>query len=408
MNPGRIFPALANRNYRIFWITQWVALIGFWLQLTAQQWLVYTMTDSALLLGLLAVFQFSPSLFFSIGAGLWIDRHNKRKILMATQFCYMVQTALLGLLLWTGLATYPWILFFAFLMGTIDAFDMPARLAFMPELVGPKALHSAISLNSANFNLTRMIGPPLAAFLLPYLSYSSLFFLNALSLIPVFLAYRSINVNSVIPEQKETRHPLEEIRRGLREARRNPIIFKNLLAAGLVSALILNMGTYGPIFADRVLQDGISGFSSILFAAGLGSMLAGILSGASHKNAPQKLIFLMAILCGVLLASLGLISSFPIAIILFTLLGAVTILFMVNCNTAIQTASPPELLGRIMSLYTLVFLGCAPFGALFVSFIIEYLDISRGLTAVGILEILLILLVKGLPNHQEFSRPETQ
>lgn len=397
MNPGRIFPALAVRNYRIFWITQWIALIGFWLQLTAQQWLVYTMTDSALLLGLLAAFQFSPSLFFTIGAGLWIDKHNKRKVLMGTQLCYIVQTTLLGLLLWSGLATYPWILFFAFLMGTIDAFDMPARLAFMPELVGPKALHSAISLNSANFNLTRMIGPPLAAFLLPYLSYSSLFFLNALSLIPVFLAYRSMDVNSPPVKQEENRRPLEEIKKGLREAARNPVIGKNLLCAAVVSGLVLNMGTYGPIFSDRVLHMGISGFSSILLAAGFGSMVGGLLSGTSHKGASHRIIFLMALLCGLLLMSLYLISSFTAAVIIFALLGFTAIFFIVNCNTAIQAASPPELLGRIMGLYTLVFLGCAPFGALFVSFIIEALGISEGLAAVGLLEILLILLAEKLP-----------
>ena len=159
-----LFPALGVKNYRVFWITQWIALIGFWLQLTTQQWLVYKMTDSAFLLGLLSACQFTPSLLFTLGTGLWIDHHNKRKILMGTQSLYMLQALLLGLLLLSGHETYGWLLFFAFFLGTIDAFDMPARMAFMPELVGKEALHSAVSLNSTNFNITRMVGPLLAAF----------------------------------------------------------------------------------------------------------------------------------------------------------------------------------------------------------------------------------------------------
>ena len=171
-----LFPALQVRNYRIFWMTQWIALIGFWLQLTAQQWLVYTMTDSAFLLGLLAACQFAPSLFFTLFTGLWIDKHNKRKILLGTQLFYLLQASLLGLLLWTGHETYGWILFFAFFIGTIDSFDMPARMAFMPELVGKKALHSAISLNSANFNITRMAGP--SGGVPPEISFLQYYFLH--------------------------------------------------------------------------------------------------------------------------------------------------------------------------------------------------------------------------------------
>ena len=234
-----LFPALGVKNYRVFWITQWIALIGFWLQLTTQQWLVYKMTDSAFLLGLLSACQFTPSLLFTLGTGLWIDHHNKRKILMGTQSLYMLQALLLGLLLLSGHETYGWLLFFAFFLGTIDAFDMPARMAFMPELVGKEALHSAVSLNSTNFNITRIVGPLLAAFLLNYLSYSDIFFLNAVSLIPILFAYAKMNVNTPVI-QETNKKPLHEIREGISEARKNPIIFGNLLAAGIVSSLILD------------------------------------------------------------------------------------------------------------------------------------------------------------------------
>lgn len=393
-----VFPALQVKNYRIFWTTQWIALIGFWLQLTAQQWLVYTMTDSALLLGLLSACQFAPSLLFTLFTGLWIDKHNKRKILMGTQLFYLLQASLLGLLLWTGHETYLWILSFAFFVGTIDSFDMPARMAFMPELVGKKALHSAISLNSANFNITRMVGPLLAAFLLKYLSYSTIFFLNALSLVPIIIAYSRMDVNSVI-EKTEKRHPLLEIREGLKQAKNNPVIYKNLIAAAIVSGLILNLGTYGPLFADRVLHEGIDGFGSILFAAGAGSMVSGLLAGASTRHLSNTMIFRASVLCGVLLMAVSHVHYFIPALLLFALLGFFIIAFIVNCNTVIQMASPKEFLGRIMGLYTFVFLGSAPFGSLLVSFIIERVGTSLGLLLVGALAIGLLVI---------FARPESE
>lgn len=385
-----LFPALRVKNYRIFWITQWIALIGFWLQLTAQQWLVYQLTDSAFLLGVLSACQFTPSLLFSLGTGVWIDYHNKRKVLLATQLVYMVQASLLGLLLFFGYETYAWILFFAFFCGTIDAFDMPARLAFMPELVGDKALHSAISLNSANFNITRMLGPILAALLLSYISYSSLFFLNAISLIPILFAYIHMDVNSK-PYEGARKHPIKEILEGIKIAKSNPVILGNLIAVGIVSGLLLNVGTYGPLFADRVLHAGIDGFSMILFAIGAGSMVSGLLSAASQSHLSQRLIFSSAIACGAVLSLISHISLFSLSMCLFAILGFIIILFIINCNTTIQMASPKEYLGRIMGLYTFVFLGSAPFGSLLVSAIIEYMGVSDGLLIVGILDILLII-----------------
>lgn len=387
----KFFPALQIKNYRIFWMTQWIALIGFWLQLTAQQWLVYRLTDSAILLGILSACQFAPSFLFTLGAGIWIDRHNKRKILMGTQFMYVIQATLLGLLLWSGYETYYWILFFAFFCGTIDAFDMPARLAFMPELVGKDALHSAISLNSANFNITRMFGPLLAAFLLSYLSYSSLFFLNALSLIPILYAYQHIKVDS--PSYSgEKKHPLKELVSGLQLAKQNPVILSNLISLGIVSGLILNLGTYGPLFADRILHAGLNGFSFILFASGAGAMISGIISASSSKSFSQEKIFILGGLCGFTLMVVSQVSNFYISMFIFSLEGVVTILFLINCNTIIQAAAPKEFVGRIMGLYTFLFLGSAPFGSLFVSFILETLGTSQGLFIVGLLTILLVSL----------------
>lgn len=169
-----LFPALAIRNYRNFWIMQWIALIGFWIQLTAQQWLVYELTDSAVHLGLLSAMQFTPSLLFpslsgSGSTGTARENPHGHAVLLYSPGARAGRTALDGP---CPLRLAP---LFAFLLGSIDAVDMPARMAFMPLLVGRAQLHSAVALNSANFNITRMFGPLLAAFLLAHIDYGSVF-----------------------------------------------------------------------------------------------------------------------------------------------------------------------------------------------------------------------------------------
>lgn len=392
MKLTHLFPALSVRNYRNFWIMQWIALVGFWIQLTSQQWLVYEMTDSAILLGLLSTMQFLPSLLFTLFTGFLIDRHSKRKILTGTQFFYMIQAFLLACLLWSGHASYGWILFFAFFVGSIDAIDMPTRLAFMPILVGKDYLHSAVALNSANFNITRMFGPLLAAFLLTYIDYGSVFFLNALSLIPICLTYHFMKVAEP-PAAPHKESAWQEIKDGITCARSNPVIMSNLLSMAIVSGLILNFGTYGPLFADRILDRGLSGFGIILFAIGTGSLMGGLLSAAGTKRTGAKWLYGFSMACGIFLAIVSQTALYIPSLLFFGAIGFFVILFMINCNTAIQLATPPEFLGRVMSLYTFVFLGSAPFGSLFVSSVIEYLGTSMGLLVVGLFEMVLVSLV---------------
>ena len=381
-----LFPALGYRNYRLFWSMQWIALIGFWVQLTAQQWLVYEMTGSALKLGLLSAMQFTPSMLLSLFLGFWIDRHSKRKILAGTQFFYMMQALLLAILLWCGAANYYWLLFFAVFLGTIDAIDMPTRLSFLPCLVEKKHLHSAMALNSANFNITRMAGPLLAAVLLAHMDYGTAFFLNAVSLLPIFIMYLRLRVDE--PTHTETqKNAREEIRDGFLQAKNNPLVMGNLCMLAIVSSLIMNFGTYGPLFSDAVLHRGVDGFGTILFAIGCGSLVSGLLSAAGRKRTDRRSLFGFAVSTGVLMVLVSRISSFWLAMALFAAMGFFIILFLINCNTSIQLATDPAYLGRVMSLYTFVFLGSAPFGSLLVSSIIEAIGTADGLLVIGLLEI---------------------
>lgn len=388
-----IFPALTVKNYQIFFLSQWVALMGLWMQLTAQQWLVYEITNSPLLLGLLSTMQYLPSLLFTLWTGFWIDRHKKRTILIGTQCMYMLQAFLLGFILWSGYTDYYWILLFAFFLGTIDCIDLPARMAFMPYLVGTQYLKSAVSLNSTNFNITRMLGPILAAFLLSFFNYSTIFFLDALCLIPIIIAYMHMKVDE--PESNIiSGNAMKEIKAGIAYTLHHKVILSNLLAVAVVSGLILNFGTYGPPFADRVLHAGLDGFSKILFAVGTGSMIGGLLSASGKKQPKQSLPFYSALLCGLCLVIVSHTSSLYPALLLYGGIGFTAIISIVNFNTIIQFSTKRGYLGRIMSLYALVFLGATPFGSIIVSSMIEYSGTSNGLLVIGILDIIFILLIR--------------
>ena len=192
--------------------------------------------------------------------------------------------------------------------------------------VGPEALHSAMGLNSTNFNLTRMIGPVLAAFLLNHLSYSALFFMNAASLIPILFVYRNMNVNSV-PAPAINRNPFHEMKSGFKMAARIPAIITNIVCVGIISSFLLNFSTYGPLFSDRVLHRGLGGFGSLLFFIGLGSMIGGLLAASSSRKVSQKSIFNFAILSGILLMMVSYITIYALAMALFTFLGFMVILF---------------------------------------------------------------------------------
>lgn len=395
INLFRIFPALSIKNYRIFFISQWIALMGLWMQLTAQQWLVYEITGSPLLLGILSTMQYLPSLLFTLWTGFWIDRHKKRNILIGTQFMYMIQAFFLGLILYIGHTDYYWILAFAFLLGTIDCIDLPARMAFMPYLVGAKYLKSAVSLNSTNFNITRMLGPILAALLIGYFSYSTVFFLDALCLIPIIYAY----IHMSVPEAqtgKNQKGALKEIYEGIIYTYHHKAILSNLFAVATVSGLILNFGTYGPPFSDQILHMGIDGFSAILFSVGTGSMIGGLLSATGETEPKQSIPFYTALLCGVSVILAGQTQNFYLALFLFAFIGFTAIISIINFNTIIQFSTEKHYLGRIMSLYALVFLGATPFGSLIVSSMIEYSGTSNGLLSIGLLDILLILIIKSI------------
>jgi MFS family permease len=241
------FPALQNRNYRIYFFGQFFSLIGTWLQIVAQGWLVLQLTSSPFLIGLVAALATVPSLLFSLFGGVVVDRFSKKKILYFTQSASMLLALTLGVITNAGLATVPVIGTIAFLMGTVNAVDAPARQSLVPELVKKPHLPSAIALNSGIFNAARVIGPGLAGLLIAWVGIGGAFIANGLSYIAVLVALWFVRIH----EQPATRilHPLAAIREGIMYSFTHPVIRVLLIFVGMVSIFGWSYTTIMPVIA---------------------------------------------------------------------------------------------------------------------------------------------------------------
>ncbi len=403
----RMFPALTQPYYRQFWCSQWLALIGLWMQVTAQQWLVYSLTGSALLLGLLGVAQFGPIMLFSLPAGVFVDRIPKRTLLRWTQTGFMLQAFALAALVLTESVNFYNVLALAFIYGCIQTVDTPARQSFIPDLVKTEYLRNAISMNSANFNVARMIGPALAAVIAAAYGTGWLFFINGLCMIPVLYVYWHLPVEGRAPETTQTHRFLDEIRGGLRYAAQNLPVMSSLVALAIVSVMSMNQSVFAPLYADQVLHKGIAGFGMITSAMGVGSFTAAILSATSAKGRPSaRLVFGSGILTALALIALSLTSTYELALLACVLFGFFCLTFVINVNTLLQISTAPELRGRILSIYSFVFLGATPLGNLITGTAIELLGTAHGILCCGVLTLLFLLPLLHYVYHRIRRNPD--
>jgi len=387
------YPALGQRNFRYFWFGQCISLIGTWMQATAQQWLVYTLTKSALLLGLLGVAQFGPVMFLSLFAGVFIDRYPKKRLLIFTQINLMLQAFILALLVWSGHVTYWNVFFLAILLGLFNTFDQPTRQAFTPELVERKDLRSAIGLNSAIFNVARMIGPALSAVLMAKYGAGPLFFFNGISFIPVIIGLYLIKTEP--HEHKKVRSKvLVEILEGLKYIRQSPPLLSAVLSTLVVGTFVMNFNIIIPLYAAEVLHQDVHGYGFLLSATGAGSFVGAVLVASWAKGNPKLSLLLgSAFIVSVLLIAVEPIRNFPLAAVTFMIIGFFNILFMTTANSTLQINSSEQFRGRVMSVYSFAFLGTTPIGNLFAGSIMEKLGAGIGISICGAVSGLLIMLI---------------
>lgn len=390
---GQTFPALTHKNYRYFWFGQCISLMGTWMQRTAQQWLVYTITKSAFLLGLLGVAQFGPMLIFSLFAGVLADRYPKKSMLLFTQVALMIQAFILAFLVWSGHVYYWQILLLASVLGLVNTLDMPTRQSFIVELVGRKDLTNAIALNSSIVNLARIIGPAVAALLMTTVGAGACFFLNGLSFIPVIIGLFLIR-SQVITGSKKTGSMIKSIGDGLKYIYKKPVLAYTVLAVLVVGTFTMNTNVLFPVFADQVLHRGVNGYGLLLSAMGIGSLVGAMLVATRVRSNPSRLVlFSSALIISALLVMIFFIHSYLFATLAIAAIGFFNIIFMNTVNSTLQLNSSDEYRGRIMSVYSLSLGGTTPIGNLFAGGFSQKFGSSVGFLMCGLTTGILIVAI---------------
>lgn len=370
--------SLRHRNFQLFFSGQLISLIGTWMQSVAQSWLVYRLTGSGLLLGAVGFASQIPVFLVAPLGGITADRMNRQKVVVATQSASMILALILaGLTLMHRVQVWH-IFVLAALLGVVNAFDIPGRQAFLIDMVGKEDLMNAIALNSSMFNGARVIGPAVAGILVAKLGEGWCFFANGVSYIAVIVGLLLMNVDAPARASSKT-PPLDHIIEGFQFVNRTVPIRALMLLLGLVSVTSMPYVVLMPIFADRVLHSGGQELATLIGSKDLGAVRLGILMGATGIGALLGALTLavrsgvkglgrwVAACCagfGVSLILFGLSKSFWLSVVLLLPVGYFVMLQMACSNTLIQVMVPDELRGRAMAVYSMMFMGLAPIGAL--------------------------------------------
>jgi len=358
------FRALRHRDYRLFFFGQLVSLVGTWMQSVAQSWLAYRLTGSAALLGVVAFSGQIPALLFASWGGVAADRFSRRAILLATQLASMALALALAGLTLSGHIEVAHILVLAALLGAVNAFDIPARQAFVVELVGRDDLINAIALNSSAFNGARMVGPALAGVLVARLGEGWCFLLNGASYLAVLGGLLAIGPRPAV-RTRAGASMLAHIAEGYRYAAGARPVRALLLLLGVVSLTAMPYAVLMPIFADRVLGGGSAALGLLMGASGVGA-LSGALTLASRRGIAGlgRWVAISAAGFGIALVLFSLSRWLWLSVAILVPAGFFMINQMASSNTLIQSVVPDRFRGRVMALYTMMFMGMAPFGAL--------------------------------------------
>ncbi|MGB8060878.1 MAG: MFS transporter [Candidatus Sulfotelmatobacter sp.] len=370
--------ALRHRNFQLFFGGQLISLIGTWMQTVAQSWLVYRLTGSGLELGGVGFASQIPVFIFAPLGGIVADRTNRRHVIIATQTASMLLALVLAALTLLHRVQVWHVFVLAALLGVVNAFDIPGRQSFLVDMVGKDDLMNAIALNSSMFNGARVLGPAVAGILVARLGEGWCFFANGVSYIAVIIGLLMMNVHAPAHVSAKT-SPWDHIVEGFQFVNRTAPIRALLMLLGVVSVTGMPYVVLMPIFADRILHKGGQEFASLIGSHDLGAVRLGILMGATGVGALLGALTLairsgvkglgtwVTVCCagfGVSLMLFALSKSFWVSVLLLLPVGYFIMLQMASSNTLIQVMVPDALRGRVMAVYSMMFMGMAPVGAL--------------------------------------------
>jgi MFS family permease len=361
---GGTFRALRHRNFQLFFSGQIISLVGTWMQTVAQAWLIYRLTGSGALLGLLGFVGQIPILLLSPLAGLVADRWPRQRVVIATQTASMLLAFILAALTMTGHILVWEIIGLATLLGIVNAFDVPARQSFLIEMVGRDDLLNAIALNSSMFNGARVAGPAIAAAVVAMVGEGWCFLLNGVSYLAVIAGLFLMRIEKTKPVH-DGAAPLEKLREGLRFARHTKPIRALLTLAATVSFMALSYSVLMPIFADRILHGGVNAYGQLMGAVGVGAMFGAlVLAMRQQLRGLGNVVAYSATGLGASLVLFSLSHWFWISFTILMVSGFTMMMQFTATNTLIQAMVPDQLRGRVMSLYSMMFLGMSPIGSL--------------------------------------------
>jgi MFS family permease len=379
------FRALKHRNFQLFIGGQLISLIGTWMQSTAQLWLVYKLTNSAALLGLFGFANQIAILVLASVGGYVGDRYNRHVGVIWTQTASMILAFLLAGLTLTHLIQVWHLIAIAFLVGIVNAFDVPIRQAFLVQMVGKEDLPNAIALNSSMFNGARVVGPAIAGFAIVWIHEGWCFFLNGVSFVAVILALSAMRIPKA-EERKPESSPLRNFLQGFRFAMKDFPIRSTLLLLSVLSLFGLQYSVFLPVFARDILHHDAKGFGLLMSAAGIGAVLGALQFAArtSYKGLARS-IAIMSVICAVCLIAFSQSTVFWLSAALLLVIGFAATSQMAATNTTVQNRVPDQLRSRVMAVYATMFMGVQPIGSLLAGGVAKRVGAARTLEIFGIL-----------------------
>ncbi len=386
---GATFSAMRHRNFQLYFGGQLISNVGTWMQIIAQGWVVYQLGHSELILGLVAFASAVPSLLITPWGGVVVDRMSRRTLLILTQTASMLLAFILAALTFANSAREWHIVLLSALLGVVNAFDAPARQAFVPEMVGKDDLPNAIALNSMMFNSARVLGPALAGMLLAIIGPSWCFTLNGISFLAVIVG---LWLMKLPPHQKphNPSSPWEQLVGGLRYTAGNREMSSLILLALVFSFFGISYSTLLPAFVEKVLHQGALAYGWINAATGLGAVTgAFFLAQGGGYGWRGKMLVLVNVLFPLVLAGFSLTSVYPLSLLLAYGLGLGFMVQFTTINTLLQTRVEDSYRGRVMGLYSITFFGFAPFGNLLIGFMGEKLGLGISMVLFAVCSLVL-------------------
>jgi len=378
----RTFASLAVRNYRLFFIGQAVSLSGTWMQSVAQGLLVLHLTGSGTALGLVASLQALPVLLFGAWGGVIADRLPKRQILYATQSIPGVASLLMGYLVISGAAEVWMIDLLALVLGFAKVFDNPARQTFLREMVGTDLITNVISLNSMELNLARVIGPTIAGIMVATIGLGACFIANGLSFGVVIAMLLMMRTSELRPGRRLPRAK-GQLLEGFRYVRSEPAIRTPLLMMAIIGTFTYEFQVLLPLLGEYTFGRDESGYAALTAAMGLGAVAGGLYTAGRRGNASSRLV-VSAAMFGLTMLLVSIAPSFPLAVLAMVAVGFCSINFTSLGNATLQLTSAPEMQGRVMSLWSIAFLGTTPIGGPIMGAIGEHIGARAGIALGGL------------------------